>query len=215
MSDDRFLTDTEIQELRLAVGAPVGTPERYLRGGLSQALTDLARLLVHIEAMHEYSMNMANGILNTDADASFLTRITEIVGRIPLDAQLPGTPLLTDCLDHLVDQYIVKARQHKLLEADTAALIQAGELMRRNLSPWAGKVGSELYQWDEVVKQTTAIGAVELLRKAEMATELVRKVERLEADLTFGVFPGWRSYEEWVAAGRPTEAEKQTGQDSA
>jgi hypothetical protein len=113
---------------------------------------------------------------------------------------------LVESADNLIDE---KERKIKLLEADMASLLRAGNEMRKNLSPFVGSaIGSPLYRWDEAVKQTTAIGAVQLLRQAEMAKEMVTKIDRLEADLTFGVFPGDLSYEEWVAAGRPYEPEK-------
>lgn len=123
-----------------------------------------------------------------------LRELQDIVAHIPLDAQLPGTPLLTDCLRHLMQRYIV-------LQADTASLIQAGNEMRKNLGIWTGQIESPCYRWDEVVKQTTAIGAVLLLREAEEAETLRSKVQSLEAALTFAVFPAGQTYDEWVAGG--------------
>lgn len=115
---------------------------------------------------------------------------------------------LVESADNLIDE---KDRQIKLLEADMASLIKAGNEMRKNLGIWTGQIESALYRWDEVVKQTTAIGAVQLLRDAEEARKLRARVSNFETDLTYGVFPGGRSYEEWVAAGRPYEAGKANG----
>lgn len=101
----------------------------------------------------------------------------------------------------LIDHIDAQAKENKVLEADMAALIQAGNEMRKNLSIWTGHIESACYRWDEVVNQTTAIGAVLLLREAEEARTLRTQVQTLEAHLTFATFPDGQTYDEWVAGG--------------